>query len=61
MGDIVNLNKARKIKAKDQARATAKANRALHGVTKPEKDRARAERENAAAQLDQTRREPPTS
>lgn len=61
MGDIVNLNKARKARAKAQAKAGAAANRSLFGVRKSEKDRARAERENAAAKLDQSKLEPPTS
>jgi hypothetical protein len=61
MGDIVNLNKARKARAKAAAKAEATANRSLFGIRKSEKDRARTERENAARQLDQSRREPPTS
>jgi hypothetical protein len=61
MGDIVNLNKARKARAKAAARSEAAANRSLFGLRKSEKDRARAEREEAARKLDQTRRDPPTS
>lgn len=61
MGDIVNLNKARKARAKTQAKAVASANRGLFGLPKAVKDKSRAEREKADRKLDQTRREPPTS
>lgn len=61
MGDIVNLNKARKARAKAEAKAGAAANRALFGVAKVEKDRAKSEREKAALKLDQNKLEPPTS
>ncbi len=57
MADIVNLNKARKAKAKDQARILADANRALHGRTKAEKQREQAERDRAARLIDGARRE----
>ena len=61
MGDIVNLNKARKARAKAEGKAGATANRSLFGISKADRDRAKAEREHAARKLDQTRREPPTS
>jgi hypothetical protein len=61
MGDIVNLNKARKARAKAQAKAGAAANRSLFGIGKADNARAKAEREKAARKLDQARREPPTS
>ena len=61
MGDIVNLNKARKARAKAQAKTDAAANRSLFGVRKADRDRARTEREKAAAKLDQSKLEPPTS
>lgn len=37
MAEIVNLNKARKARAKDEAEAKAAANRAKHGRSKAEK------------------------
>jgi len=43
MGDLVNLNKARKTRAKDAARAAADANRAKYGRTKAERERDRAD------------------
>ena len=44
MGEIVNLNKARKALLRQQAVATAAANRAKHGRTRAEKaNDARAE------------------
>lgn len=39
MSDVVNLNKARKARDRDQARARAEANRAKFGRTKAEKAR----------------------
>lgn len=57
MAEIVNLNRARKERAKAIDKATAKANRALHGLTKAERERAKAERERASRLLDQTKRE----
>lgn len=49
MGEVVNLNKARKDRAKAEAKLAAKANRAGHGQSKgdrtlTEKERARADR-----------------
>lgn len=52
MGEIVNLNRARKDRAKVEARATAAANRVTHGLAKAERDAAKAEREQAERQLD---------
>ena len=37
MGEIVNLNKARKARARQDAQADAAANRAKHGRTKAER------------------------
>ena len=37
MGEIVNLNKARKARARQDAQADAAANRAKHGRTKVER------------------------
>ncbi len=44
MGDVVNFNKARKAKARVDAKATAEANRAKFGRTKAEKTRDRIDR-----------------
>ncbi|ADL01467.1 DUF4169 family protein [Brevundimonas subvibrioides] len=57
MAEIVNLNRARKDRAKTEATSQAKANRVLHGLTKDQRDAARAERERLSRLLDQTRRE----
>jgi hypothetical protein len=61
MGDIVNLNKARKARARAEAKTAAAVNRPLFGVRKADRDRAKAEREIAARKLDQNKLEPPTS
>lgn len=52
MGEVVNLNRVRKDRAKAGALATAGANRAAHGRTKAERTRAETERERAARLLD---------
>ncbi|GLS00048.1 hypothetical protein GCM10007859_00510 [Brevundimonas denitrificans] len=52
MGEVVNLNRARKDRAKAEARATATVNRAAHGQSKAERTRVAAERERAARLLD---------
>ncbi|MBA4804067.1 MAG: DUF4169 family protein [Brevundimonas sp.] len=57
MGDIVNLNRARKERAKAAARASAAANRAAHGRTRGERSGAEAERARAARLLDGAKRE----
>ncbi len=57
MGEIVNLNRARKERAKSEARATAKANRAAHGRTKAERQAADTARERADRALDGAKRE----
>lgn len=57
MAEIVNLNRARKAKAKQEAARQAAANRTAHGRTKAEKDRdARAEARRQAL-LDGAKRE----
>ena len=48
MGDVVNLNKVRKDRAKAEAKAAAKSNRASHGQSKAE--RTAADRERARIQ-----------
>jgi hypothetical protein len=57
MGEIINLNRARKARDKADARATAAANRAAHGRTKGEKQAADIERARIQRLLDQSRRE----
>ena len=43
MGEVVNLRRARKARARDDAAATAAANRAAHGRTRAEKDEVHAD------------------
>lgn len=52
MGEIVNLNRVRKDRAKAEAKTTASANRVAHGQTKAERARVETERERAARLLD---------
>jgi hypothetical protein len=59
LAEIINLNRARKARAKDGARAVAKANRAAHGRTKIERQTAETERAKASRLLDGARLEPP--
>jgi hypothetical protein len=42
MGDVVNLRRARKQKARETADTTASVNRSLHGLSKRERKRAKA-------------------
>ncbi len=57
MSKIVNLNKARKSRARDAARKQADANAVKFGRTKAEKTRDRAEAEKASRDLDGQKRE----
>jgi len=57
MGDIVNLNKARKARARTEARDQASVNRAAHGRSKAERDAATAERARLQRLLDGSKRE----
>ena len=57
MGEVVNLRRARKVKARDEADAQAAANRAAHGRTRLEKQAEAAERSRSARALDGVRRE----
>ncbi|MDR3513817.1 MAG: DUF4169 family protein [Caulobacteraceae bacterium] len=57
MAELINLNKARKARAKAETAATAAANRARFGRTKAEKLADKAEAERKARTLDQARRE----
>ncbi|MES2495027.1 MAG: DUF4169 family protein [Pseudomonadota bacterium] len=52
MGDVVNFNKARKAKARTDAKATAEANRAKFGRRKDEKARDRIEQTRTEKLLD---------
>ncbi|MCZ4341238.1 DUF4169 family protein [Sphingomonadaceae bacterium G21617-S1] len=52
MGDVVNLNRARKARARAEARTIADANRAKFGRTKAEKVRDRIEKDRTEALLD---------
>lgn len=58
MSKIVNLNKARKRKAREAADKQAVENRIRFGRTKEEKQREAASLEEARKRLDQLRREP---
>jgi len=58
MAEPINLNKARKILAKDAARAQAGANRIAFGRTKAQKDAARDEARKARENLDGKKRDP---
>ena len=56
--DIVNLRRARKVKARAEREKTAADNRAAFGRSKVEKQVTKAERERAARAIDAHRREP---
>lgn len=57
MADILNLNKARKARAKAKATAKAVENRAKFGRTKAQKAADEAERARISENLDGARRE----
>ncbi|MGO4410770.1 MULTISPECIES: DUF4169 family protein [unclassified Brevundimonas] len=52
MGEVVNLNKARKARDKVEGRRAADANRLTFGRTKAERQTTQQERDRAAAKLD---------
>lgn len=58
MGEVLNLNKARKARARADKAAAAAANRIAHGRTKAERASDAAEAARHAAQLDGARRDP---
>ncbi len=60
MAEIINLNRARKARAKSEDKIRAAANRVVHGRSKGEKQAARAEQERADRRLDAQKRETPT-
>ncbi|MDZ4053185.1 MAG: DUF4169 family protein [Phenylobacterium sp.] len=57
MGEIVNLNKVRKARAKAAASDQAKVNRASHGRTKGQTLAEQLEAERQRRKLDQARRD----
>ena len=59
MAELINLNRARKARARHVDQAAAAENRARHGRTGAEKARDRAEAVALAATLDGARRDPP--
>lgn len=58
MSEPVNLNRARKAKAKADETVKAARNRVAFGRTRAEKDLAEARRDKAARELDAKKREP---
>lgn len=52
MGDLVNLNRFRKDRARDEQKAKAAANRAAHGRTQAQKALEKARADKAARELD---------
>ena len=52
MGEVVNLNKARKARDKAEAKRAADANRLTFGRTKTERETTQKERDRDAARLD---------
>ncbi|WP_374576040.1 DUF4169 family protein [Phenylobacterium sp.] len=57
MSEIINLNKARKAKARAEAMAQAAENRVRHGRAKAQKVQTRAEIAKLERRLDDARRE----
>ena len=55
MGDVVNLNQARKIKARADDKARAAANRAAHGRSRAERKQAEADKARLSSHLDGAR------
>ena len=58
MGEIVNLNKARKSRARAVAKTAAATNRAVHGQTRLEREAIARERERGSRLLDGAKRDP---
>ncbi|WP_034993501.1 DUF4169 family protein [Beijerinckia mobilis] len=52
MGDLVNLRRVRKDKARQTREVEAAANRLLHGRTRAEREKTANERQRAEAHLD---------
>ena len=55
MAEILNLNKARKVKARAADKKTASENRAAHGRTSAEKALQKQRKAEAERKLDQTK------
>jgi hypothetical protein len=60
MGEIINLNKMRKLKAREAAEKLAAENRVKFGRSKAQKQRDELAAEEASRRLDLLKREPPT-
>lgn len=58
MADVINLNRARKQRLREQAAAKAAENRVRHGLSKAERVRLAAEAAEATRKLEALRREP---
>lgn len=58
MGELINLGRARKDRARAEAKDKAAANRAAHGRTRSEKALEKTRSEKAARDLDQHRLDP---
>jgi hypothetical protein len=59
MGDVVNLNRFRKRKAKAERQKQAEVNRRLHGRTKAERAREEQQKLRLTRALDGAKLEPP--
>jgi hypothetical protein len=57
MGEVINLNRARKVKARIEDKAKAAANRATHGRTQAEKALVKARADKAARDLEAHKRD----
>lgn len=57
MGEVVNLRRARKTRARTDAQAAADANRALHGRTRAEREVTDADTARRNRTLDNARRD----
>lgn len=58
MGEVVNLRRARKARARDTAETTAAANRAAFGRSKAERETGAIEAARTERALDAAKREP---
>lgn len=57
MGEIINLNRARKTRVKTEKAETASLNRAAFGQTKAERQKAKAARDRIQTVLDGAKRD----
>jgi Domain of unknown function (DUF4169) len=58
MADLINLRRARKLKAREAAAKTAEANRTLHGTSRHARDLAKAQSDKGKRDLDARRLQP---